>query len=407
LEGIPQEVVTAPVHAVTSGRPHFFGYYDKCPWSPDGSHLLAGEADFQDRPPTPADRLRLGTIDLATGAFEVFAETTAWSWQQGAMLQWVPGSPSSVVANARRDDGSLGAVVRDLAGGRTRWLDRPIYALSPNGHDAVSLDFHRIQTCRPGYGYPPGEVLEPPRWAPDDDGVWHLDVTTGRSRLVVSLAELAAFEPDPRVERAPSYVNHAGFDPTGSRLCFFHLWSDPAWVYEHTGRWFTVAPDGADLFLLSRHDIQSHFDWRDEHTLLGWAMEPLDRPLAGPYGHWYEHQETAGAYWLYRDRTHDRELFAEAVLPHDGHMSFSPDRRWIVTDEYSVLPGNDGTRPLLLFEIATGRRLEVARFAEPLEGELRCDLHPRWSRDGRQVCVDSSHEGTRQVYIVDVSGIVG
>ena len=37
---------------------------------------------------------------------------------------------------------------------------------------------------------------------------------------------------------------------------------------------------------------------------------------------------------------------------------------------------------------------------------LHCDLHPRWSRDGRQVVFDSIHEGTRQIYMVDVRNLI-
>jgi putative transposase len=48
---------------------------------------------------------------------------------------------------------------------------------------------------------------------------------------------------------------------------------------------------------------------------------------------------------------------------------------------------------------------EVRRLKQ-LEEENRCDLHPRWSPDGRQVCIDSAHEGERQMYIVDVSELV-
>jgi len=39
-------------------------------------------------------------------------------------------------------------------------------------------------------------------------------------------------------------------------------------------------------------------------------------------------------------------------------------------------------------------------------GEMRCDLHPRWSRQGTQVCFDSVHEGPRQMYVCDVSAVV-
>jgi hypothetical protein len=46
-------------------------------------------------------------------------------------------------------------------------------------------------------------------------------------------------------------------------------------------------------------------------------------------------------------------------------------------------------------------------YADPgLSKENRCDLHPRWSRDGTEVCIDSVHGEDRQMYIVDVSGIV-
>ena len=32
----------------------------------------------------------------------------------------------------------------------------------------------------------------------------------------------------------------------------------------------------------------------------------------------------------------------------------------------------------------------------------RCDLHPRWRPDGRQIGFNSVHEGTRQIYVMDV-----
>ncbi len=40
------------------------------------------------------------------------------------------------------------------------------------------------------------------------------------------------------------------------------------------------------------------------------------------------------------------------------------------------------------------------------QGEWRCDTHPRASRDGRLVCIDSAHSGGRQLYLIDISDIV-
>jgi hypothetical protein len=222
------------------------------------------------------------------------------------------------------------------------------------------------------------------------------------------LSEIRAFEHDARADHAVNYVNHAVFNTDGSRFCFFHIWNTPYWAFEHTVRWMTTAPDGSDVRMLDPHSVASHFDWRDPDTVVGWAFasakgqpEPQSQ-----YEKWYVDGAIRGAYWMFDDRTGTADLFAAGVLPHDGHMSWSPDRRWLVTDESPLLPGNDGIAPLLLFDVEHGVRYEIARFPEPLGGELRCDLHARWSRDGRSICVDSARDGTRQVYVVDVADIV-
>lgn len=64
-------------------------------------------------------------------------------------------------------------------------------------------------------------------------------------------------------------------------------------------------------------------------------------------------------------------------------------------------------RTLFLFDRKASRLNDLGRFyAMPeLSRENRCDLHPRWRRDGLQVCVDSIHEHDRAMYVVDVSSV--
>jgi dipeptidyl aminopeptidase/acylaminoacyl peptidase len=52
-------------------------------------------------------------------------------------------------------------------------------------------------------------------------------------------------------------------------------------------------------------------------------------------------------------------------------------------------------------------RISLGKFHsdEQFRGDIRCDLHPRWSPDGSTVSFDSVHEGDRQIYLVDVSDI--
>jgi hypothetical protein len=111
-------------------------------------------------------------------------------------------------------------------------------------------------------------------------------------------------------------------------------------------------------------------------------------------------------FYLIDDPSGEGQVLGADVLVRDGHCSYSPDRKWILNDTY---PDKDGLQTLMLYRVADGRRIDIGRFFQPapLRGKpYRCDLHPRWNRDGTQVCIDSSHDLPRQVYVIDVSGIV-
>ena len=88
-----------PIRAITTGSGyHWFGYYDKLQFDPGSRYVLAMAVDFEHRAPRPGDEIRIGMIDLEDGdAWRPLGTTTAWCWQQGCMLQWIPGSASEVI----------------------------------------------------------------------------------------------------------------------------------------------------------------------------------------------------------------------------------------------------------------------------------------------------------------------
>jgi len=60
--------------------------------------------------------------------------------------------------------------------------------------------------------------------------------------------------------------------------------------------------------------------------------------------------------------------------------------------------------------VKTGTRVPLAHLLSTPKytGEWRCDNHPRFSRDGKLVTVDSPHGGNgRQIYLIDISSIAG
>ena len=382
-----QPVSSAPHH-------HFFGYYDKSPWDASGDFLLAGDVDFCDREPTGRDVLTLGLVDLEEGcAFRPFAESRAWCWQPGCQMQWLGTDPGRLVIYNDRRGGRFISVVHDVLSGEERELPRAVLAVSHDGKRALSVNMSRLGDMRPGYGYPGLADPNVMDAAPDDDGIWLMDIGTGESRLLLTYAQIAGAAPLPEMQGKKHWLNHLEFNPSDKRFTIIHRWAEADEEGRQASGWgnqfFSANVDGTGLHYFDLDGLVSHYDWRDDETILAWAK---------PKG-------AERCYALLTDRTQDYEVVGEGVLDRDGHCSYSPDRRWILTDTY---PDEESMRTLILYHPETGRRVDIGRFFSPpeLKGPIRCDLHPRWSRDAKQVCIDSAHEGTRQMYVIDAGQIV-
>ena len=379
-----------PVRPVTFGpKHHFFGYYDKTPWNASGSLLLAHEAAFNDRPPSADDPVIVGVVRLQQECrFEPLATVATWNWQQGSMLQWHPTDSESVFVHNDCRAGRFVGIVRDTSARELRVYERPLYAIAPDGRSAYSLNFARLQRHRPGYGYLGAEDEFEQVLAPERDGIFHVDLHSGRSTLIVSLAQLAAFEPRSKMADWHHWVNHIQVSRGGRRIAFFHLWRSGGGGW--SVRLFTANADGSGLKCEVDSGVVSHYDWLDDNRLLVWA----DAVARG------------GHFLLVDCDTGDRRIVGEGELVEDGHCSFSPDCRWILNDTY---PDRFDMRTLMLYRFPGGPRIDIARLHSPKSrwwGEVRCDLHPRWDRSGRSVCIDSVHDGTRQMYVADVGGMV-
>ena len=382
-----------PVRALTRGPlHHFFGYYDKSPWQPGGDLMLGHELPFMDRQPDGEDVATLGLIRPGADepTFEPFAQTRAWNWQQGAMLQWLDGQ--TVAFNVREGD-EFRARLLNINDGSERTLPRALNFVSPDGTMALSCNYARLHDTRPGYGYA-GPDDPTAGSTPDDDGVWLMDMKTGDAKLVLSLAQLADEAAKRGFEAPPNsiyWINHMAFNPGATRILLLHR----CMMFLPDGRkpWktftYTCDLDGSNLFRFPDAGFFSHYDWRDDAHLLAWAKV----------------ENIGNRFFLFEDRSDQFEIVADDELTADGHCSYSPDRRWILSDEY---PESDGFRPLFLWDTQTQTRHKLGRFygPTPADNDIRCDLHARWHRDGRRLCFDSLHEGTRQIYEMDISSLV-
>ncbi len=381
-----------PVRRITRGPGfHWFGYYDKLQFDPGGRYVLGNQVDFEHRSPRAGDVIKVGMVDTGDGDRWIeLGESRAWNWQQGCMLQWLPGSKTEVIWNDRQGDRFVSHVL-DVRTRRKRTLPAPVYAVSPDGRWSVAPDFRRLNDTRPGYGY--AGLADPNKdaLAPEDAGIWRMDLKSGRLQLVLSLAA-ALKTPNPHGDwtGAKHWFNHLLYNTDGSRFIFLHRWRG---AKEGTGfatRMFTASAEGKDLYVLDPYGKTSHFIWRDPQHVLAWAWHPSQ----------------GNKFYLYRDKTEKVEAVGPDVMTQNGHCTYLPGNRWILNDTY---PDKERNQHVYLYEVATGRRVPLGSFHSPKEytGEWRCDTHPRFSPDGREVCIDSPHEGGRQMYLIDISSIVG
>lgn len=388
-----EKLAFPPTRVITRGpKHHWFGYYDKLQFDPSSRFVLGAEVSFEHRSPRPDDTIRVGMVDLEDNDRWIeLGSTSAWCWQQGCMLQWLPGSTRTVLWNDR-DDGRYVCRILNVQSREIRTVPRAIYAVSPDGKSAVAPDFSRLGDVRPGYGY--NGIADPyaSDLAPRETGIYHIDLVTGQSKLIIPVADIARMGTIPQEKPGiKHYFNHLLFSPDGSRFIALHRWRYPDGT--RLTRLITARPDGSDIRIVIPNGYASHFVWRDPQHIFVQSKEYLGNATWSNY--------------LFEDRENGViEEVGKGILDPAGHGSFLPGNKWILNDTYPL--GAQRMQTPHLFHVATGRRIDLGHFHSPAlyTGEWRCDTHPRFSPNGRWVCFDSPHEKQgRQLHLIDISGL--
>lgn len=367
---------------------YFFGYYDKSPDDATGRYVLCLEAEntWSDvAPKTPAKILLIDTKkeESDLGRAKVIATTYTWNVQQGCMMQWLgPDFDRKIIYNDFRD-GKFCSVVLDVFSSTERVLVMPVYSVSQDGSFALTLDFARLHRLRPGYGYSNIPEATTDQKIPGSTAIWKLDIANNIVTPVLPYNAFSSFEPRPEMKNAEHKVNHIMLSPSGKRFMVLHRWFVGPRKYT---RLITASVDGSGMYNLSDDDIVSHCYWKNDNEIIA-----------------YESKDSTSAYYLMKDQTREyKHLWPQ--ITNDGHPSYSPDREYVVTDTY---PNRARVARLMVLkdtDDSTAEMIIPARVFAPFkyDNDTRCDLHPRWSRDGENVYFDSVFEGHRGLYRVRV-----
>lgn len=393
-----------PVRVSPQG-PYYHGFwfyncshYELYQFDPTARYMLGLRTFIEGRKVQPTDRGEVGIIDLKNNnEWTRIGETSAFNWQQGTRLQWVPGSFEEIVWNDRDYNGKLVSRVYNIKTKKIRTLPVPVYTISPDGKTALSINFERIK--HGGCKYVGVEDPFDNQWAPEKIGVIKMDMQTGKTELIVSVKDMAkkmfpeGFPSD--TTGGHLYFFRTGFNPSGNRFILFVKDSRQTYAeqFTRTTEGFSMNLEGEDIRYF--YNQPSHHFWLNDSVI-------VDNGNHGP-------NRERGYYRFTDDGTGEaKEKYFNAP---NGHITFHKNGEWILTDTYVM----KGFIFLYMYHIPTKKFVPLAKlpfkmggyfFPAPLSF-LRVDLHPQFSPDGNSIRIDSTHEGDgRQMYLIDVSHII-
>lgn len=441
--------IILPVQRLTAGQKHhLFGFHDLLITNHAGNKYLSLEIDTINRPPLPGELFGVGYVK--DGQYVRVGDTTAFNYPQGARQQWVADTEYFTVNN--RVENVWGTDLYDSSSNKL--IDRfeaTTHMLSKDGRFAYGLDYARLFRIG-GYGYSGIADKGINEITPSDSGITVMDMNTKEVKLLVSVRQAAEFNTNKAISGSSHYLTHLCLNRSSTRLAFLHRYSLP----DGGGitRLMTIGVDGKGLRCIA-HGFLSHFDWRDDNHIyiFGRANSNLDalrdnRLLSNPLVSsslkiakklvksiiGCKANNIGKSFMMITDG--DAPIitpYAQDIIPLDGHPMTNPNNNnWCVSDTY---PDVNGDRVLMLYNFEKNVRVNLGTFKMLFEkldmtqkdtffagvdlskivstnelaftrSGLHCDLHPRWNALGTEAVFDSIHEGTRQIYKVNVESIL-
>ena len=384
------------VEQVTSGsKHHFFGYIGQCqtiPWNASGRYILCLEIDHINRMPKPDEAAAVCVIDTQNQNKIIATDKTyGWNPQQGAMFYWHPKHDETQFFFNDRDPktGKVFTVLYDLKTKKRlreyRFKDTPIGngGVTADGTFFMGLNYGRLARLRLVTGYPKALDWSKEEKAPANDGVFKVDIKTGKKQLLASFRDLheLLLKQNPKLNHSGLFINHTLLNRDGTRLYFFVRAGWSSQDGDKINIPCSIHTDGSNLTLHSRH-IGGHPEWDLGNVLIGrrnkdQILYDVDsKKIIGKIG--------------------SPKLFPKP----EGDISLSPNGQMFVNgykkdskNFYAIYRKTDGA-----FGLSKG--LDKGSYS----GDIRIDPAPRWNRTNDAILVPGLADNkTRQIFLIRIT----
>ena len=357
----------------------FFGYYDKTPEC-SGNVLSHIATSSTSKDPIVEAPIKIAITNLDSGKTEIIGDTTSYAWQQGARAQWV--DDDTVIYNVAGDK-SYQAVAYSLSQAKViRTFDKPVQDTFGNEF-FLSLNYTRLMPVASDYGYRNFPYNKDKQISENEDGIWYVDYSSGNSKLIHTLEDVINCNWQEAFGKCYHTINHIMISPDGKGFIFIHRY------YKGEQRFHRLLySDFKTLKVLLENEMVSHMCWFDNQTVFGYLS-------VGKKNGYYYIDVNNGKNGICKEMT-DTNLG-------DGHPSVY--KKWIVFDCY---PDKSRMQQLLLFNNESKEIIPLLRLYQSVKFmyDTRCDLHPRFSKDGKRIYFDTVFSGKRTHCTINVQEII-
>lgn len=412
----------------------WFGYYNYDTLNYNQTKMLCNRTNNDAVKIEKGMKIELGYYEIPSGKWCHIGESDSYNWQQGAMLQWLPGEGNEDKVIFNTSDGSHNiAKIVDINTLEERIINWSIYGLTPDGKKSITLNFERSHWCR-AYHYESIANKDYDVQIADDDGVYEIDLENNTRKRIVSIHDVINIDREDYFNSAKHWLEHIMISPTGNHFCFLHRFTTSS-LDNYETRLFVADIDGSNLKLINgwRDYYWSHFGWNtdnafaiyacknsihanvmkgnhdeifprnnDRHRLLSMIRKAAVRLI--PYSFKEElRRKVKGQdcgyqyYWCHNGDFTLEHLFNQGIFSIDGHPSFTNDGRYMITDSY---PDEQQYQRLAVLDLQTQKTLCIGKFYAGLFKKFgSCDLHPKLCADNNYIAIDTAFDGQHHMIL--------
>lgn len=360
------------------GLTSFKGYYDISPENENGL-IFVYQCNNDSRSKAKNFKKITLAIYLSSNLKNPFRtkDTHAFNWQQGSRAYWLDDKRLIFNDYCAETD----TYVAKIWNVPLDFVEKKIeFAVgSPLNKDSyLSINYKRLAALRPDYGYFAHSKIETLHLDYDEDGIWMVDIASGKGKLIYSLANIISSSKADFPEGTLHKLNHVMVSPDKKCCLVIHRYF---LNNVRRGRLLMLSLEKNKIIEIPTGGIVSHYCWLDNNLAVGFMNDPEGKLK-------YFHIDTKSELLVDTDKL--------SLLKYgDGHPTHF-DGRGFITDTY---PDKWGIQRLIHI-CEDGKTECLAKFFHGIDynGETRCDLHPVFCTNSRYLYFDSVFSGKRRLY---------